>query len=185
MLKKPTYFPNLLMIGGSKRHVGKTTLVCQIIKQFSKEYPIIALKASSIRQDETIKHGLHENSPDSKWEIVEENNRSGLKDTSKMLLAGAEKVFYIRAEDKYLASAFLLWHKTLDSSFFIVAESIGLRFIIEPAIFLLLKFDYPHEIKNSFYQLEKYADRVLLSDGQKIISPLPAIGIKEQQWIIQ
>ena len=95
-----------------------------------------------------------------------------------MLLAGAREVFYIRADDQTLGVAFLKFLESLGKDRLIIAESISLRYFVRPAVFILLKFNYPHEIKNSYLELEHLADRVLLSDNERIVSGFPVLRVE-------
>ena len=40
-------WPNMLLVAGTGRNVGKTTFVCRIISNISKNQPIIAIKITS------------------------------------------------------------------------------------------------------------------------------------------
>jgi len=86
------YNPQLLIISGTGRNTGKTTLACDIISYFSNQIEITGVKISP----HFHKHGKHiESLFESElfnlyWEITENSE----KDTSRMLKTGAAKVFY-------------------------------------------------------------------------------------------
>lgn len=51
---------NLLIIGGTGRNVGKTTLANLLIKKFSLQIEIIGLKVSTHKKGDEFLHGYHE-----------------------------------------------------------------------------------------------------------------------------
>jgi len=125
--------PNMLLIAGNGRNVGKTTLACQIISHLSKSNEVTGIKISS---------HLHnfEGEPIVKKEdefVILQEKEQNKKDSSRMLQAGAQKVFYVMAKKEHLYSAFehllpLLNCKT------IICESGGLHEIVQPGLFLFV-----------------------------------------------
>lgn len=130
--------PSMILIGGNSRHSGKTTLACHIIGKFSGSYRIIGLKVTSIRPGEEIYHGNHNPAEPDTYKILEEKNPDTAKDTSLMLKAGADKVFYIQARDEYLSIALQKFLKVAGPSSFIVCESRSLRKFVNPGIFFMM-----------------------------------------------
>lgn len=129
------YLPNILLVAGEGQNVGKTTLVCDTINKFSHKYEIVAVKISS---------HIHLQSSDSKYlvknefyEIIEETNSIGNKDSNKMFRAGATLVLYVQVLKDSL-------NKVLDELLILInnriciIESGGLRDYIEPGLFIYL-----------------------------------------------
>ena len=130
--------PNMVMIGGNSRNSGKTTMARKIISKLSVLHEVIGLKVTSIRPDEREMHGTHteENAPG--FTIFEELNPDSYKDTSKMLRAGATRVFYIRISENYIEKAVLHFMLKYINNQIIVCESRSLRLIINPGLFLMM-----------------------------------------------
>src|ERR1017187_4644402 len=96
----------IVVIGGHSRNVGKTSVVAGLIAAL----PEFAWAAMKITQDG---HGVCSLDGDSchcatdhhTWAISEEKDRWGKSDTSRFLLAGAARVWWVRTEQGRLAEA--------------------------------------------------------------------------------
>ncbi|MFT5702192.1 MAG: hypothetical protein ACI8ZB_005103 [Desulforhopalus sp.] len=103
-------YKKLIVIGGTGRNVGKTEFVCTLIEKFSSQLPIYALKVSAIFSDEEIFHGTHsEDEPN--FQLFEETRLTTEKYTSRILRAGATRVFYLRSDDLKIQAGFLAFLK--------------------------------------------------------------------------
>lgn len=91
-------YNNILTVSGTGRNTGKTTFVCKLIEKF-KDQNCIAVKISS---------HFHEISPNANFIVNKKNyqvileNDIGKKDSQKMRVAGAEKVYYVQSKDEFL-----------------------------------------------------------------------------------
>lgn len=130
--------PNMLMISGNTRNSGKTSLACSVIRRFSKDHPVTGLKVTRIHPGEEAFHGDHGGENDAAWDLQEETNPAGHKDTSRMLQAGASHVYYIRTTDDHLAEALDAFLKQKCAGTLIVCESRSLRYAVEPGVFILM-----------------------------------------------
>ncbi len=128
-------FKNIILIAGSGRNVGKTTLGCEII-QAKKSCEVIAVKITPHFHKATP--GLVEIDKGNGWIISEETNESTPKDTSLFLKNGAEKSYFIQAKENKLGLAFNAIKKLLPKDKLIVIESAALHKIIQPALFLFV-----------------------------------------------
>ena len=85
--------PNFLLIAGNGRNVGKTFLACKIIRQLSKKQEVIGVKVSPhihpVNKGKIIikKNGF----------IIIEEDQITQKDSSLLLQAGAQKVYFVMA----------------------------------------------------------------------------------------
>ncbi len=135
-LVKKTLLPHLLLIAGNGRNVGKTTLACQIIAKLSESTPVIGIKISShfhsYSENEVVRKGEN-------FVIVEETQNTW-KDSSLMLQAGADKVFFVMAEQTHLREAFDNLAELLPSSA-LVCESGGLHELVQPGLFLFVNLE--------------------------------------------
>ena len=165
---------NILMIGGTGRNVGKTEFVCQCIKHFVHDYNIIALKVTNhfhFGQERT-------------YSITLEESMDSDKDTSRMLRAGAEKVYFIQTEKEFLETAFSEFEKLAGKDSLIICESNGLRDIVRPGVFLVVKNANKPEIKPSAVEKIQISDAVVISDDKSFNLSPASISVIENSWTL-
>ena len=130
--------PQMVMIGGNSRNSGKTTMACNIITKLASAQDVIALKVTSVRPGEDDLHGNHNEEAGSDFTIFEETEANSHKDTSKMLMAGAAHVYYIRVAETFIEKALLHFLSKYINKQIIVCESRSLRGVIKPGLFLMM-----------------------------------------------
>ncbi len=175
---------NLLIVGGTKRNIGKTTLIERIIKKFSPEYEIIAFKIKTIYPNDDLFHGK-DNSALLKTEnfrITEEANPKGIEDTNRMLNAGAKKVYKIKVKSNYIGEAFLELEKTTNKNSLIICESNSLRKYITPALYLFVKELNSDNMKPSAKQMIQFADKIITTDGENHDINLKYLEVINGRW---
>jgi len=158
---KLLYHPNIILIAGAGRNVGKTTLACKIIEHLSKKHDVTGLKISP---------HIHESDyaidPLIKSEnfIISKEQNNTEKDSSKILKAGAENVYYVQTKQDYLEDAFL---KLLPfvSQGPVVCESGGLHTLIKPGLFIFVhKGKEIPENKRSYLEFNPLSVDVFATD---------------------
>ncbi len=129
------FYPNILLIAGTGKNVGKTTLGCKIISQ-NADNKIIGVKFSPHF------HSMSENrfyiEKNDRYHISEEGEFSN-KDSSRLLQAGAKKVYYIQGRDDYLFAAFEKVFALNNANTLFLVESGGLAGYIKPGLFIVVK----------------------------------------------
>ena len=175
--------PDLILIGGNTRHVGKTTLACEIIRTFSVAQPIIACKVTSIYKNDTKHHGKHELILEKDFQITKERTDIPLKDTGKMLRCGAKQAFYVQARDNFVDKAWKSFIQQVSGKNMLVCESRSLRRFVEPGIFIYLKNSRVENEKPGHLELEKRAD-VVVTDPEMadIIALVKRISAHNNSW---
>ena len=170
----------LLLIAGTGRNTGKTTFACNILRKFSPNHELIAVK---------ITPHFHKNIESGKviidradFFIAEETDATNGKDSSQMLQAGARQSFFIMANDEHLNTAFQEIKKIIPSGALMVCESGGLRYHLVPGLFIMMSESEPGISKTTSEKLKLIADRVITFDGEKIDFDLDMIVIKDNQW---
>ncbi|TKB10421.1 hypothetical protein [Desulforhopalus sp. IMCC35007] len=128
----------LLVVGGTGRDVGKTEFICQLLKKISVTHEVYALKVSAIFPDEDLFHGSHDES-ESRLHLYEELNASTTKDTSRMLRAGAKKVFYLRSDDAGILDGYRNFVNQIPPKAIVICESNSLGQFIKPGISIVVK----------------------------------------------
>ena len=152
----------LLVVGGTGRDVGKTEFLCQLIQKVSVTHQVYALKVSAIFPDEDLFHGGHDES-ESSLHLYEELNPSTTKDTSRMLMAGAQRVFYLRSNNEGILDGYRSFVNQIPSKAIIVCESNSLSQFIKPGITIAVKaLNKP--IKDRALILLENADMIVTSD---------------------
>ena len=129
-------YNNVLLISGTGRNVGKTTLAVQLIEHF-RAYNIIGVKISPHFHpfDEDKEKIIYKTGD---IIILEEHSAIRSKDSGRMLRAGAKRVFFIMAKDAHLAKAFAVMMELLTEQQPLIIESAALRNYIRPGVFVLL-----------------------------------------------
>lgn len=169
--------PNLLLVAGNGRNVGKTFLACKIIKQLSKTNEVIGIKISSHFHSVETGNVLVETNG---FIIVEEIEISK-KDSSLMLQAGAKKVYFIMAARENLRKAFLWLNKILPEQA-IICESGGLREIVEPGVFLFVKKSGDKIAKKGHMQ---FSPEIVENDGENFDFNIQNISFNHNRFLIE
>jgi hypothetical protein len=136
---------NLLLIAGTGTKSGKTSMACKIIRQFP-ELRITAIKITPHFHETTS--GLVTISEGTGYAIYEETERKGFKDTSRMVDAGAQKVYFAKVWDNQLFEVFNKIIKLIPEGTPIVCESPALRNFVEPGVFIIMTTDTINKQKN-------------------------------------
>jgi len=129
------YVPRLVIVAGTGRKTGKTTIACRIIETFS-HCNITAVKISSHLhdpQDHLV--SLYRSDGYLIWE--EKSSESG-KDSSEFLKAGATRSFYIQALNGNSVDAFQKLLELLPYSSPIVCESPSLAAGVMPGALIIV-----------------------------------------------
>lgn len=151
--------PNMMLIAGDGRNVGKTTFAKMMIRQFAKEHEVIGIKTSPHM------HELSENmeliSKTGDYIVAEEKGLS-LKDSSLLLQAGAKRVFFIMANQESLKQAFSCI-EGLIKNHLVIAESGGLSEMIMPGVFFFILKSGTQISKKEYLQYQP----ILVQNGKQ------------------
>jgi hypothetical protein len=156
--------PDWLIVYGTNRNTGKTTLITRIIRHFHPEIPICAIKISphfhEIEEDSVVVAKTDD------FVIVKEVRTSTGKDSSRMLEAGADLVLYAQVWDNNLEKVLPLIIDNLIPGSAVVCESGWARNLVDPGLFLILNRKDESSIKESASKLKQLADRWIEFDGE-------------------
>jgi hypothetical protein len=132
MIADKIYCPRLLIVSGSGKKAGKTTLVSSIVRAMKNKYRIVAIKISPhfhpVQYDNFLYH------EPGKFTIYEENSLFPENDSSKMKQSGAYRVFYIQVKDIHVWEAFLKSMDYVDVDSPVICESGSLGKVIDPGL---------------------------------------------------
>ena len=137
--------PNLLLIAGTGTESGKTTLACRIIEQLS-DLNITAIKITPHFHETTP--GLEPIHEEPGYSIYEDTNTGSSKDTSRMLQAGASRVYYAKVLDNSLLVVFNKIKALIPEGTPIICESPALRYYVEPGLFLIISSQTTNKFKD-------------------------------------
>lgn len=141
----------LILVGGQAKHVGKTTLVCNIISAF----PQLGWSAAKVTNHKHEVTGCELRLRSGRWSIWEQRMASDQNDTSRFLKAGAKKAYLLRAEDPDLMDGWKTL-RTIVSEKDVIVESSRAASFLDADLFLMMLDDSRSDFKaSSLQQLEK------------------------------
>jgi len=177
----------MLMIGSAGRNAGKTVLACAAIKKFCKSTNITGIKVTTIKaKDGKCPRGGRGcgvcSSLDGDFCITEELKRNSSKDTSRLLAAGASRVFWLRVMRSHLEQGLTALLNVTGSDAVTVCESNSLRHVVEPGLFLMVTSPNLKRWKGSAQDVRRYVDKVVVSDGSSFDFDIDEIKLTERRW---
>lgn len=170
---------NILLIAGTGRNVGKTLFACQLVKNLSCKN-VICIKISPHfhklnKEIEIVKKTEN-------FIIAKENQKTGTKDSNRMLRAGCKEVYYVQAKDETLPEILKYFEKELNPEDPIICESGGLREWIQPGLFIMINKQFSKNIKPRAIAYEKLADKWIEFDGENFNLSAGNFSFINNQW---
>jgi len=160
----------IVVIGGHSRNVGKTSVVAGLIAALP-EYRWTALKITQYGHGVCSRDGepCHCATDDHTWAISEETDRSGDSDTSRFLVAGAIRAYWVRTEQGRLTEAIPTIRRRLAESENVILESNSILKFVRPDLYLTVLDPATADFKKSSQEFLDRADAVILhgADGDK------------------
>ncbi len=152
-------------------------MACKIISQF-KSLKITAIKITPHFHETT--EGLVLVSQGKGFVIYEETDQSSSKDTSRMLKAGASKVFFAKVWDDQLLEVFNTIMETIPTNSPVICESPALRNFIEPGVFIIMKSQTINKQKNISH-LQRLPHLMFNLEDIPELASLP-LGFEDGRW---
>ncbi|GGC77525.1 hypothetical protein [Enterococcus wangshanyuanii] len=140
---KKLEMPMMVQIGSTGRNSGKTTIAKTLIEKGQPFFPIYGLKVITISgakgkcQRGETGCGIC-TSIDEGYELIEEKNASGSKDTMQLLRAGCEKVYLLKVFYDHLLEGLLAFQEVVPADTVVVCESNSVREVVEPGLFIMM-----------------------------------------------
>jgi molybdopterin-guanine dinucleotide biosynthesis protein A len=191
MLKnKMIKLDGMLMIGSAGANVGKTELACALIKKIGKTTDITGIKVTTISaKDGQCPRGGQGcgvcTSVDGDFDIMEETDSNSEKDTSRLLAAGAKRVFWLRVMKQRLKEGLACLLEIIGPDAVSICESNSLRQVAEPGLFLMVKGRDSKTWKSSARDVKKHADRIVVAGPGGFDSDLDRIKLVSGKWALQ
>ena len=178
------FYPKLLEIGSTGRNSGKTFFAKDVIERFKDGHKMVALKIITIRgargvcQRGGVGCGIC-TSIDAGFELIEEKNARGKKDTMELLKSGVDKAYLMKAFEDSLLDGFEAFLKEIDDDTLVVCESNSLRKYLIPGCFVMIH-NQKRTMKKSAAEVYDLADFVITEDN--VLDSPVTVTIKENSW---
>ncbi len=179
--------PGMMMVGAGDRNSGKTEFGCSLIRKFGSQHNIIGIKVTTIEQaNSSCPRGGSGcgvcSSLESNYCIKEETDSQQQKDTCRMLAKGATRVFWLRSLKAHLEEGITALQNVISYDAISVCESNSLRQIVEPGLFIMLRDRKTANSKTSAGNVARYADEIVLYDGDNFDIDLDQVKLNEDKW---
>jgi len=154
---------SIIVIGGHSRSVGKTSVVAGLISALPG-FHWTALKITQYGHGICSANGEACDcaTADHAWAVSEERNRDGESDTSRFLVAGAERAWWVRTEQGRLAEAMPRVRQVLTGTLNAIIESNSVLRFLKPDLYLTVLDPQTADFKTSAQTFLDRADAVLL-----------------------
>jgi molybdopterin-guanine dinucleotide biosynthesis protein A len=177
----------MLMIGSTGVNVGKTELACALLRKLSRHHDITAIKVTAISdKDGQCPRGGEGcgvcSSLEGNFAITQETDRHSDKDTSRLLSAGASRVYWLRVLKTHLEEGASALVETVGTHTTCICESNSLRRVVEPGLFLLARRKSSKPWKESAQQVQRYADRIITVRESTFDLDLNRIELVNGRW---
>ena len=163
-----------IIIGGHSRNIGKTSVVAGIIPALP-EYDWTAVKITQFG------HGVCSisaepcdcalNEKEHSWSLDEESDRSGQTDTSRFLVAGARRAFWVRTKQGMLAEAMPALRNALATAENVIIESNSVLRFLRPDLYLSVLDLQTADFKDSAREFLDRADAVIVHHAPADVTP--------------
>jgi hypothetical protein len=156
----------IIVIGGHSRSVGKTSVVAGLIAAMPERH-WTAVKITQYGHGICSANGelCDCATDDHSWAITEERDRSGESDTSRFLVAGAERALWVRTRQGNLAEAMPSLRKQIAGAENVIVESNSVMKFLRPDLYMTV-LDYgTADFKPTAREYLDLASAVILHDG--------------------
>jgi molybdopterin-guanine dinucleotide biosynthesis protein A len=167
----------MILVGSTARNLGKTAMAARLIEALRPREKVVGVKVTTIR-DRGAKcprggDGCGAcSSLTGNYEIWEERDPEGDKDTSQLLKAGAARVFWLKVMRETLAEGLDALMTRIDREAVIVAESNSLRTIVVPNLFVMLTESGRGQVKATAREVMPFVDITVPSAGGSVAYPV-------------
>ena len=158
---------SIVVVGGHSRNIGKTSVVAGLIAALPA-YNWTAFKLTQFG------HGLCslDGKPcecateDRCWAMTEEKDGSGKSDTSRFLVSGARRAFWVRTEQGRLDEAMPAIQRRIAEAENAILESNSILQFIEPDLYITVLDPATEDFKASAQKYLDRADAIVLHESQ-------------------
>jgi len=153
----------ILVVGGHSRNVGKTSVVAGLIAALA-ERQWTAVKITQFGHGICSVNGEACGCATEEHTVAisEERDRSGKSDTSRFLLAGAQRSLWVRTKQGFLAEAMPSLRKRIEDAGNVIMESNSVIKFLRPDIYFSVLDYETADFKASAREFLDRADAILL-----------------------
>ncbi len=162
----------ILVIGGHTRNIGKTSVVAGLIAAL-RDMHWTAMKITQYGHGVCSANGEPCDcvTADHSLAVSEEKDRSGESDTSRFLVAGAQRAWWVRTQQGQLAEAMPRVRAILSNAENAIIESNSILRFLKPDLYLTVLDPSTEDFKPSAQQFLDRADAVLLHSQAAALTP--------------
>jgi len=155
----------VVVVGGHSRSVGKTSVAAGLIAALP-EMHWTALKITQYGHGICSANGEACDcaTGDHSWAVTEEKDRSGDSDTSRFLVAGAVRAWWVRTEQGRLAEAMPKVREKIAAAENVIVESNSILKFLRPDLYLTVLDPGTEDFKSSAQEFLDRSDAVLLHE---------------------
>jgi molybdopterin-guanine dinucleotide biosynthesis protein len=155
----------IVVVGGHSRNVGKTSVVAGLISAL-REFRWTALKITQYGHGICSADGTACDcaTADHSWAISEEKDRSGQSDTSRFVVAGAQRVLWVRTQQARLAEAMPTVRSKIAGAKNVIIESNSVVRFLRPDLYITVLDPETADFKSSAREFMDRADAIILHD---------------------
>ena len=169
--------PTMILVGSTARDLGKTALAARLIEALRPTEKVVGVKVTTVRdKGANCPRGGDGcgtcSSMTGDYEIWEETDPDGEKDTARLLKAGAARVFWLKVMRDALPEGRDALMARIDRDAVIVAESNSLRRVVAPGLFLMLTGSDRDRVKPSAREVMAFVDITVPSVGGSASYPV-------------
>ncbi len=152
----------IIVIGGHSRDVGKTSVVAGLIAAMP-EYRWLALKITQYGHGICSANGEPCDcvTADHSLAVTEERSHAGDTDTSRFLVAGADRVLWVRTQQGMLAEAMPRVRAELAKTKNVIIESNSVMKFLRPSLYVAVLDPSRADFKDSAREYLDRADAIL------------------------
>ncbi len=156
----------IVVVGGHSRNVGKTSVAAGLIAALPA-YNWTAFKITQCGHGTCSLNGEPcDCAPvDRCWAITEEIDRSGKSDSSRFLVAGAKRAFWVRTEQGRLHEALPAIQQKMAGAENVIIESNSILQFLEPDLYITVLDPATEDFKASARKHLQRADAVVLHEN--------------------
>lgn len=169
----------IVVVGGHTRNIGKTSVVAGLIAALP-EYNWTALKITQYGHGICSANGEACDcaTDDHSWAIAEEKDPSGDSDTSRFLVAGASRAYWVRTQEGRLAEAMPEIRRRISGIENVIFESNSLLKFLRPDLYLTVLDPASADFKNSAKEFLDFADAVIMHSTSETKPAWNGISLK-------
>jgi hypothetical protein len=163
---------SIVVIGGHSRSVGKTSVVAGLISALpDRHWTAVKITQYGHGICSAIGEACDCATADHSWAISEEKDQSGESDTSRFLVAGAARSWWVRTQQGRLAEAMPRIRQILSSAENVIVESNSILRFLKPDLYLTVLDPATADFKASAQTFLDRADAVLLHSIENSTGP--------------